>query len=75
MTARYGILVQMAQLIAQLFLDWMAAQAEPADSFSFLVPAETVENAPTGLEGFMVTVTPMKRPRKPYRKKGADSST
>lgn len=61
MTPRYGLLVQLCQLLAQLFLDWCNARDKFDEPFTFIVPGECV----TGLEdehvGVLVTISPIKK--------------
>jgi len=58
---RYGILVQMTQLLAQLFLDWCIARDRFTEPFSFMVPREALSDAPDNDTGYLVTITPVKK--------------
>jgi hypothetical protein len=60
-TPRYGILVQMAQLLAQLFLDWCVARDRITEPFSLLVPRDVLSDAPDNDVGYQVTITPVKK--------------
>lgn len=55
MGVRYGILVQMAQILAQAFIDWCIAKDKFID-FSFLVPRECVTGLDDGRRGVIVTI-------------------
>jgi hypothetical protein len=57
MIPRYGILVQMAQLLAQLFLDWCKERDEEPLSLSITIPSACVTGLDDGHSGIKVTIT------------------
>lgn len=68
MTPRYGLLVQVSQLLAQLFIDWCISR-DIFEPFSFTVPRETVSGLEGTHTGILVTIAPVKRvDRKKNRK-------
>lgn len=57
MIPRYGILVQMASILAQLFIDWCRERdAEPL-SLSITIPAACVTGLDDGQTGIKVTIS------------------
>ena len=60
MKVRRGLLVQTAQLMAQLYLDWCVARGVFDEPFTFLVPRETLDNLPEPYRGVFITVSPAK---------------
>lgn len=65
MTARYGILVQLAQILTQAFLDWCSQRDVLDEPFTFIVPPECLTGLEPEYSGVLVTLTPIKEPKKP----------
>lgn len=61
MLPRYGLIVQMAQFLAQLFLDWCAGEKTMREPFAFVVPRSALTGLPEEFEGVLVTVSALKR--------------
>jgi hypothetical protein len=58
---RYGILVQLAHLLAQAFLDWCTDRDVPTEPFSFVVPTACVIGLDAKHTGVLVTITPIEK--------------
>lgn len=63
MSPRYGILVQTAQLVAQLFIDWCISK-DLLKPLKIVVPGECLENL-EGYAGVEVTIAFIKKRTKP----------
>ena len=63
MLPRYGLIVQMAHLLAQLFLDWCAGGNSIREPFAFVVPKSALTGLPDECEGVLVTVSTLKHPK------------
>lgn len=61
MTPRYGILIQLAHMLAQAFLDWCIARDVFSEPFTFTVPGECVSGLEPEYEGVLVTISPIKK--------------
>lgn len=61
MIARFGLLVQMAQLLAQLFIDWSNARQTFNEPFTFMVPRSAVSDLKPEYTGVLVTISPIRK--------------
>lgn len=61
MIARFGLLVQMAQLLAQLFIDWNNSRQTFNEPFTFMVPRSAVSDLNPEYEGVLVTISPVRK--------------